>query len=309
MRSLLIIASFCLVGASLAEEKPKRHLGVFSNEAEEFKIVTVMIHEGGLAYFHAAVSGQIGEWKFDETVSTLSMKFLDPSTMEEQELKLRFDEETRSYDLIKPGTEVANNPPYELHFISNEIPDSMVEAFKAYPTQIKKIKTQVAAEREFERRREEQIERERPEYERIVAKIKAAPRTALAKEFHRSELTELGQYPPDIRAFRDTLTDDNVPFPEDVLIDLIEAVPDDHYSLLTLLLQRPELTSKTLNRFYPKALKCAHQYYGVAASIAEHPNAPIELLKDLAARQDIPVGATNPAKYRLEKIEREKKNR
>lgn len=309
MRSILIIASLCLVGASLAEEKPKRHLGVFSNEAEEFKIVTVMIHEGGLAYFHAAVSGQIGEWEFDGTASTLSMKFLDPSTMEEQELNLRFDEKTRSYDLIKPDKDVANILPYELHFISDEIPDKMIAAFKAYPAQIEKIRAQVAAKQEFERRREEQLERDRPEYERIVAKIKAEPRAALAKEFHRKELSELGQYPPDVRALRDTLADPDVPFPEDVVIDLIDAVPDDHYSLLTLLLQRPELTGETLSRFYPKALECAHQYYGVAASIAKHPNAPIELLKDLAAREDIPVGATFPAKDRLEEIERGKKNK
>ncbi|MBK1829058.1 hypothetical protein [Haloferula rosea] len=308
MHFLALIAGLSLVGATFAEDEPKTHLGVFSNEAEEFTIVTMMIHEGGLAYFHAAVSGQIGEWEFDETSSTLSMKFLNPSTVEDQTLNLKFDQRTRSYDLIKPGKEVADDPPYELHFISDEIPDRMIEAFKAYPAQIKKIRAQMATEREFERRREEQLKRERPEYERIVAKIKAEPRAALAKEFHRKELTELGQYPADVRAFRDTLADHDVPFPEDIAIDLIEAVPDDHYSLLALLFQRPELTSKTLNRFYPKALECAHQYYGVLAIIAEHPNAPIELLEDLAARRDIPVGATNPAQNRLEKIEREKSN-
>jgi len=307
MRFFALIASFSLVGSSFAEEEPKTHLGVFSNEAEGFEIVTLMVHEGALAYFHAAVSGQVGEWDFDRTVSVISMKFLDPSSMEEQELKLRFDEKTRSYDLIKAGKEVADKPPYELHFITEDIPNKMVEAFKAYPAQIAKIREQVAAKREFERQREEQLERERPQYERIVAKIKAEPRAALAKDFHRKELTELGQFPPDVRAFRDTLADPNVPFPEDVVIDLINAVPDDHYSLLTLLLQRPELTGETLSHFYPKALKCAHQYYGVAASIAKHPNAPIELLKDLADREDIPGGATYPAKDRLAEIEREKK--
>ena len=308
MRFLVLIVSFCFGGASFAEDGPKTHLGVFSNEAEGFKTVTIMIHEGGHAYLHAAVSGQIGEWEFDGIASTLSIKFLDPSSMEEQALNLRFDEKTRSYDLIKPGKEALDDPPYELHLISEDIPDKMIEAFKAYPEQIEKIRAQVAAKREFERQRDEQLERDRPEYERIVAKIKAEPKAALAKKYHRKELTDLGQYPPDIRAFRDTLADHEVPFPEDVVIDLIDTIPDDNYSLLTLLLQRPELTAKSLSRFYPKAVECAHQYYGVAASIAKHPNAPIELLKDLAAREDIPVGATYPAKYRLEEIEREKKN-
>ena len=33
--------------------------GVFSNEAGGFKITTLMIHEGGYAYYHAAVAGLI----------------------------------------------------------------------------------------------------------------------------------------------------------------------------------------------------------------------------------------------------------
>ena len=55
--------------------------GVFSNEEEGFKIITVMIHKSGLGFLDVAgVSGGIGEWKFDKGNSVLSFKISDPST-------------------------------------------------------------------------------------------------------------------------------------------------------------------------------------------------------------------------------------
>lgn len=308
MRILAFIAILCIASTSCTKEDEKTHVGIFSNEAEGFKTVTVMIHDGGLAYFHAAVSGRIGEWEFAESESTLSLKFFDPSAMKDRTLNLRFDKKTRTYDMIRPGDGAKNDPPYDLHFISDEIPDQMVEAFKMYPEKIKQIKAQAAAEREFKKRREEQLERERPEYERIVAQIKAEPKTVLAEEFHSRELTDLGQYPPKIRAFRDTLTDHDVTYPEEVLVELINEIPDEHHSLRVLLFQRPELTGKTLTRFYPKALKWGELNYTILANIAKHPNTPIEVVRDLAGRKDVAGGATTPAKYRLEKLERANKN-
>ena len=303
MRFLTFRAVLCLAAASYAKEEDQKHLGVFSNEAEGFKIVTVMIHESGMAYFHGAVTGLIGEWKLDATKSTLPISIYDPSARKEQSLDLRFDKGSRSYEIIKPGKE-AGDPPYELYFISDDIPEKMVAAFKAYPEQIKKMKAQAAAEEQFKRRREEQLERERPEYERVVAQIKAEPRTVLAKEFHSKELTPLGQYPTKVRAFRDTLIDHDVTYPEKVLIELLEEVPDDHHSLRVLLVKRPELTGETITRFYPQAIEWGKLNYTILANIAEHPNTPIEIVRDLAGRKDLAVGATNPAKYRLEKLER-----
>jgi hypothetical protein len=306
MRFLIFIAFLSLAALSHAKEEAQKHLGVFSNEAEGFKIVTVMIHESGMAYFHGAVMGLIGDWKLDAGKSTLSISIYDPSSRKEETINLRFDKDTRSYDIIKPGQEVGK-PPYDLHFVSADIPEEIVTAFKAYPEQIKKMKAQAAVEQEFKRLREEQLERERPDYERVVAQIKAEPRTVLANEFQSKELTPLGQYPTKIRAFRDTLADHDVPYPEKVLIELLNQVPDDHHSLFVLLVKRPELTGETLTHFYPEALEWGKLNYTILANIAEHPNTPIEIVRDLAGRKDLAVGATNPAKYRLEKLERANK--
>lgn len=301
MRSFTFIALLGLAVTSCTKVKEQTHLGVFSNEAEGFKIVTVMIHPDGLAYFHAAVAGQICEWDFDESAATLSLKGLDPSTMKEHTLNFRFDEKKRSYKRIKPDQTSGNDPADELHFVSAEIPNKMVEAFKVYPARLKQMQEQAAFERELKRRREEQLERERPEYERVVAQIKAEPRTVLAKEFHSQKLTELGNFPPKIRAFRDTLSGSEVTYPEEVLIELLNALPDERHTLRMLLFQRPELKGETIARFYPQALKWGKEDYTILTYIAEHPHTPMEILRDLAGRQDIAVGATQPAKDRLEK--------
>jgi hypothetical protein len=260
-----------------------------------------MVHPDGLAYFHAAVAGQIGEWDFDESAATLSLKVLDPSTMKEHTLTLRFDEKKRSYRMIKPDQVAGDARTDELHFVSAEIPNKMVEAFKAYPERIKQMKAQAAFAREFKKRREEQLERERPEYERVVAQIKAEPRTVLAKEFQSQELTKLGDFPPKIRAFRDTLSGSEVTYPEEVLIELLNALPDERHTLRMMLFQRPELQGETIARFYPQALKWGKVDYTILTFVAEHPHTPTEILRDLAGRQDIAVGATQPAKDRLEK--------
>ncbi|MEM9015619.1 MAG: hypothetical protein AAGC68_01300 [Verrucomicrobiota bacterium] len=307
MRNLTLLLLALLSIPVLGDQK-KPPIGVFSNEAEEFNTVTVMIHEGGLAYFHAALVGMIGEWTLDQESSKLSLRFFNPSKIEYQALDFQFDAKTRTYGIVRTEEDLKKDPPFELRFISDEMPEGMLEAFEAYPETIKRSKAQAIARRESIKRREEQLEKERPEYERFVARIREQPETVLAKEFHSRELTEQGRYPVKIRAFRDTLSDHDVFYPEVVLIELLNEVPDDHHSLRVLLFQRPELSSATLTQFYPQAIEWAELNYTILANLANHPNTPIEIIRDLAGRTDLPVGATNPAKYRLERIKRGTEN-
>ena len=72
MRRFAFIA--LLLTTAISDAAEKEYTGVFSNEAEEFETVTLMIHDGGLAFFSAGVSGQIGEWDFDKHSLTLSIK-------------------------------------------------------------------------------------------------------------------------------------------------------------------------------------------------------------------------------------------
>ena len=71
-----------------------------------------------------------------------------------------------------------------LHFVTNQIPAEFVQAFKDYPERMKQARIRFAAEERVRKARQEQLERERPEYERTMARIKADPSTVLAKEFY-----------------------------------------------------------------------------------------------------------------------------
>ena len=302
MRShLALVVALLAVATSCTSKKKHTHTGVYSNEAEGFKTITVMIHEDGLAYFHAAVMGTMGEWEFDKSSSTLSIKVIDPSSTREETLKLTFDGEDRTYTMVRPGGGGGHGAGNPLHFITDEIPKEMVQAFEAYPEQLKKIKAQVRATRELRKRREEQLEQERPEYERALAQIRENPESVLSREFYGRGET------PKTRAFQVSLRDHDFRYPEEVLIGLLEQQPDDNPWVRNAIFTRPELGADTVTRFYAKALEWGEMNYTVLANIAKHPNTPIEILRDLAGRDELALGAIEPARRRLKEIEDGKK--
>jgi hypothetical protein len=301
MRVLSLILVFCCAAVSYAADT--KFTGVFSNSAEGFKIVTLMVANNGLVYFHAAIGGQIGEWMFDDASSTLSIKHFDPSSTKDHSIQLKFDAKTRSYKLTRPDNATDAEPANELKFVTDEIPEEMLEAFKAYPAMIKEARAQALAEREWKRRQEEQLEKERPEYERVLAQVHQNPKSVLSNEFYSRDVT------PATRAFQASLKDTEVRFPEEVLIGLLEQLPDDNHWIRAMIFARPELQASTLTKFYPKALKWGELNYTILANIAKHPNTPMETVRDLAGRDELPVGATIPAKDRLKKMQPDQKTR
>ena len=294
MRNLFIIITLLVSATSCAAEK--KFTGVFSNGEGGFKTVTAIIHDNGLAYLSSAVIGQIGEWDFDKSSSTLSIKYFNPSSLEDQTIKLRFNETTHSYLLIKPGDVHSTNSYNKLRFVTNEIPEKILAGFKAYPGWIKKTRSRAFAKRERKNLREEQLEQERPEYERILAQIRKNPRSVLSDEFYVRGET------PTTRAFQDSLRDHDFKYPEEVLVGLLEDLPEDNHWIRAIIFSRPELQAETLTLFYPRALEWGKLNYTILSYIAKHPNTPIETIRNLAGRDDLPIGATNSAKDRLKEM-------
>jgi len=81
---------------------------------------------------------------------------------------------------------------------------------------------------------------------------------------------------------------------------LITMPPDNHWNREQIF-ARPELTSATIERFYPRAIEWGKQLnYTILANIATHSNTPRHVLKDLAMRNDVPVGGVIPAQKQMQ---------
>lgn len=296
VKPIIRIATFLLFSLSAAgasEEDKVR--GVFSNSAEGFYTTTLMVHESGYAYFHASVAGVIGQWSYDKAASVLHFDCFDPGSNKDASIDFLFDADRRCFTGAGGGFDKQSDATKTLRYMTNEIPDQLVQAFKTYPEELKKHRRQLELREQQKRNGEEKLAREKPEYETIRKAIAENPCIVVSQEFYVRDDT------PATRALKSTLGDREIEFPEDVLIDLLEELPPDNHWIRKLVFARLELSASTIEKFYSKALDWgAHLNYGILANIAKHPNAPMRLVEDLATRRDLPGGATRPAQEQME---------
>lgn len=288
----IVLSLFVLYSATAYGQRELQ--GVFSNEAEGFKTVTLMVHEGGDAYFHAAVAGVIGKWSYDKPSSTFTFDYFDPGPNKDAVIKFMFDPKKRTYTLAGDISETPTDSTRTLHYVTNSIPDQLIQAFKTYPEELEKRRRQIQARENQKREYEEKLAREKSEYERIRKSIVESPRVVLSKEFYVREDT------PATRALKSTLGDRDIAFKEDVLVDLLGELPPDNHWIREQIFSRPEISADTIEKFYPQALDWGkHLNYGILANIANHPNTPIALVEDIATKNDVPVGAVGPAQKQI----------
>lgn len=136
-----------------------------------------------------------------------------------------------------------------------------------------------------------------PEYQRILQALRAHPDTVLSNEsLYAKEST------PSTRAFRTVLGDKTVHFEERILVELLNNLPPDNHWNREQIFARPELSSATIEQFYPKALEWGkHLNYTILANIATHSNTPRNVVMDLAKRRDVPTGGVEPAQRQMKK--------
>ncbi|NLB55331.1 MAG: hypothetical protein GX811_06120 [Lentisphaerae bacterium] len=287
------IALYCSVVARGQDELQ----GVFSNEAEGFNTVTLMVHENGDAYFHAAVAGVIGKWSYDKPSSILTFNYFYPGPNKDASMHFTFDSKKRTYTLTGDGTETSTYSSQTLHYVTNAIPDQLIQAFKTYPKELKKHRQQTEAREKQRRKYEEKLAREKPEYEKIRTFIVENPHVVVSSDFYGRDDT------PATRALKSTLGDRDVPFPEDVLVKMLEQLPPDNHWIREQIFARSEHSATTIEKYYPKALDWgARLNYGILVNIATHPNTPRSLVEDLALSTTLPGGAVGPAQAQVKQF-------
>ncbi len=276
-------------------------LGVFSNEEGEFKTVTLMVHRSGYAYFHAAVMGTIGEWKYDAKRQELTLTCYDPQANREESLKFAFDAREKAYWIMDPETGLrATDSAGRLRRLSDKIPPELVAAFAAYPENLRRERAEREAHVRARQAHEEKLTREQPEYERLLAELGADPRAGLREEYH-------GVDTPGGRALRQALGDLTRTFPEDVLIDMLEHLPEQNHWNREQIFARPELTTATIEAFWPRAVEWGtHLNYSIVGNLAQHPNTPLAIVEKLATEPgELPIGAVGVAQDRVVQLARE----
>jgi hypothetical protein len=292
---LLLIATIVL-RAFQASGGDDARLGVFSNHAEGFG-VSLVVDKSGRALFASAL-GVIGEWMYDTNTCILTLNYFDSEAGKDGSVKFRFNQDRRCYTIV--GAESSENRVERntLAFLTNAIPEEWVKAFAKYPETVKEERRRFQADQEAKRLRSAKLAREEPEYQRLLQAIRDHPEIVLSDEkFYSREDTS------STRAFRTALGDKKVHFSEKTLIELLDRLPPDNHWSRAQIFSRPELSSSTIEQFYPKALNWgAYLSYTILANIATHTNTPRRIVEDLASRKGLPVGATGPAQRQLKKL-------
>jgi hypothetical protein len=277
--------------------------GIYSNKASGFSTITLVVHESGHGCIIGSIGGgTFGQWSYNGRSSVLTLSYFSPGQNKELSYKFRFDQKKRTYTFT--GNKARADPYSTLHFITNAIPDQLIKSFKDYPASLV-INKQYAQEKENQRRHtEDKLEREKPEYERIRKSLEKNLKLALSDEFYVLDDT------PATRALRSVLADYKIIFQEDSLVGLLTNIPPVKYWVVEMIFNRPELSAKTIEDFYPKALEGdTKRNYSLLANIANHPNTPICLVEDLATRTNFPYRVTGPANTRLINLSKAKSSK
>ncbi len=279
---------------SKKERNQESWTGVFSNEQSGFDILTMLIDQSGFGSIHTPVMVVVGKWTYDAESSILTFEQLTADSNNESRISFYFNKDSREYIPINPENGKHASSTDSLHYIKSEIPKELVEGYKKAPAEIEKRQRELVARKNWKQMREDELEREKPEYERILNAIKEDPTIVLSDEYYGVEST------PATRALRTALSDKNIIFPESTLIQLLEDPPEKQFMIRVRVFSRPELSTKTIEDYYPKALEWGSRLsYGLLVNIINNPNTPMELIEDLSLQSGVPVGATEPAKRKV----------
>lgn len=152
MKPINIIVLGLLLSLSITACSHNEMYGVYSNEAEGFKTVTLMVDKSGYAYLQAALIGIYGEWSYNETSSILTIQCFNPESNKDFSIQAKFNPELRSYTYPAEKNEQTN-----LHYMTNSIPEEIVQIFETYPERLENSRKQAIAKQKWEQERKERL--------------------------------------------------------------------------------------------------------------------------------------------------------
>ena len=289
MKNCCVIISILWATSCLSVTLDKDMQGVFSNKGPDFSHASLMINHDGVVLVFWSTINFMGEGKYDKKSKKFVIEFLDPISAKEDSVSFIFDKKERAYTILNMDA------PYKTFVhVSDEIPDEVRESFKKYPAAIKQKRVQIQREREREQAEKEKLEREEPEYQQLLKEIRDNPKCVVSEKFFTLE------FGAKRRALETALSDKQILFTEETLCELLEKMPSKLHNNLAAIFARTELSTETIERYYPKTLEWGRSLnYTILANLARNANTPMSLICDLALRRGIPGGGTQHARQRL----------
>ena len=293
----LMAISMSLLACGCAHPDVK---GVFSNAVPGGDHVSLIVHDSGYALLVTAPSLYIAKWTYDEPASAVDFQYYDHlsgTSIIDKTFRLFFDPKNRAYSYTVAGTEDMPDYPNKLRYVTNEIPSPWIDMLKVAPEDMEEDR-----ERAWLINWKKRQEREKPEYDRILSSIAGNPQVVLSPEFY-------GTNSPANRVLGDSLENPEIPFTDEVLVGIMNRVlPGKRWDVVKAVLTRRELTGQSIDVLYPKILAMERRIAkerrimlanspdqleseitrirGITDAIAANPNAGINVIEDIATRDD-----------------------
>jgi len=267
--------------------------GVYSNNSQGFKVASLVVHKDGYASFGISIGTIIGEWSYDSTDSILSLKYINEISTPEQTIQFKFDPQLRTYQLITPNPEQSTSHNDLLKFITGEVPDDLIQIFKEYSKNVEGYRAKFRQHIDAKRRTQKILEREEPEYQRVLQSIRDNPSIVLTDKLY------LEKSGPVLRAMFASFKDKEVHYSDPVLASLLDALPPENHWYSSRVFSQSQLSSETIEKYYPQALNWDKLNYSVLVNIAKHSNTPVHILEELSRRPGLSMSL---AKERLKVI-------
>lgn len=297
--------------------------GVYSNRAEGFAGAVFILSENGYGMFGTGCANAPAKWEkqkingVDCIVMTL-YDIMQTQVLREHHVLLMIESKTHSLTVIAEAATPEETakilegglPDEEelkekrLYFVSGDIPEEYKTAFEKMPEKLAQAKLNAERQAKAKRKHEERLRAEQPRVEECLQMIRDNPACIFDFELTFWKVGEQNKVKqtPECRAITAAFSDKSIPFTEEILLKFLDKYKwDEVFYLIGPIFTRDELSEASRRKLHPKVIDYGKRLnYDWGGAFYEHPNTPLDLVKDAHSRKDIPKGFREYLDKRLE---------
>lgn len=310
---LFVLAFCCNADDALA--------GVYSNRREGFAGMSFVFSENGYGMYASPVAMAPIKWERQKIgeLDCVVLTLYNITTFEvrEQCILLLVESETHSLAVIPEAATLedaakilADGLPDEaklkkgrLYFTTADLPEEYKEAFEKMPDGIAKAKLSAEYHTEARKKEEERLKAEQPRLDECLQMIRSNPACIFDFELTFYEVNNRSKVKqtPECRALITAFSDQSILFTEEILMKFLNKYKwNEVFYLIGPIFARDELGETARRKLHPQMIDYGKKLdYDWAGAFYKHPNTPLELVKEVRDRKDIPGALTRHLDKRL----------